>query len=117
MTPGRRRGSYEIPAEEAAIVGINIRTLRRGKGWSQRQLGELMDWSYASTVCSAEGHRSGRQRRFTVKEVWRLAAIFHVSYGELTTRCANCNGQPPAGFACLACRARSGTPDQQQARS
>lgn len=105
MTPGRRRGSYEIPAEEAAIVGINIRTLRQRRGWSQRQLGELMDWSYASTVCSAEGHRGGRQRRFTVKEVWRLAAIFHVSYGELTTRCANCNGQPPSGFACLACGA------------
>jgi len=62
MTPGRRRGSYELPAEEAAIVGINIRTLRQRKGWSQRQLGELMDWSYASTVCSAEGHRSGVSR-------------------------------------------------------
>lgn len=79
MTAGRRRRADEIPEEIAAIVGVNIRTLRQRKGWSQRQLGELMGWPHALTVCGAEGHRSGRQRRFTVKEVWRLAAIFHVS--------------------------------------
>jgi transcriptional regulator with XRE-family HTH domain len=105
MTAGRRVSAYKITEETAAIIGNNIRTLRQRKGWTQAQLAELMGWPYASTACGAEGRRSGRQRRFTVKEVWRLAAIFHVSYGELTTRCTNCNNQPPAGFACLACGA------------
>jgi hypothetical protein len=67
-----------------------------------------MGWQSASTVCAAEGRRDGRQRGFTAKEIERLAAIFGISPRQLTTRCTNCNGQPPAGFACLACRAVPG---------
>ena len=39
----------------------------------------------------------------------RLAAIFGVPAWQLTTRCANCGGHPPAGFACLACGAAPGS--------
>lgn len=108
MTPGRRRRVGTIPDEQPAIVGVNIRTLRQRKGWSQAKLGELMGWHSASTVCAAEGRRDGRQRGFTSREIERLAAIFGVSPPQLTTRCVNCNGQPPAGFACLACGAAPG---------
>ena len=38
-----------------------------------------MGWPNASTVCAAEGHRSGRQRGFTAREVRQLAAIFGVT--------------------------------------
>jgi len=55
----------------------------------------------AATVCAAEGHRYGRQRGFTAEEVDRLACIFGVPTWRLTTRCANCGGDPPTGFACL----------------
>jgi len=65
-----------------------------------------MGWSSNSTVCAAESRRNGRQRGFTTQEVERLAAIFGVSLSQLTTRCANCGGDPPAGFACLTCGAR-----------
>ena len=105
MTPGRRRRADNIPEGQPAIVGVNIRTLRQREGWSQAKLGELMGWQSASTVCAAEGRRDGRQRGFTAREIERLAAIFDVSPRQLTTRCTNCNGQPPAGFACLACGA------------
>jgi len=94
-----------IMSEQCAIVGANIRTLRRQRGWSQAKLGELMGWQSASTVCAAEGHRDGRQRSFTALEITRLAAIFGISAWRLTTRCANCGGHPPIGFACLACGA------------
>ena len=67
-----------------------------------------MGWPNASTVCAAEGRRNGRQRGFTAGKVRQLAAIFGVSFGQLTAQCANCGGHPPAGFACLACGA---TPD------
>jgi hypothetical protein len=105
VTPGRRRRVDNIPEEQTVIAGVNIRTLRQRKGWSQAKLGELMGWQNASTVCAAEGRRGGRQRGFTTREIERLAAIFDVSPQELTTRCANCGGHPPAGFACLACGA------------
>jgi transcriptional regulator with XRE-family HTH domain len=82
---------------------VNIRILRQRRGWTQAKLGELMGWTSPSTVCAAEGRHGGRPRAFTVREVERLAAIFGVSPEELTTRCANCHGQPPAGFACLVC--------------
>jgi len=109
MTAGRRRRVDEIPAEQFAVVGANIRTLRLRRGWSQAKFGELMGWPAASTVCAAEGHRYGRQRGFTAAEVDRLACIFGVPTWRLTTRCANCGGDPPTGFACLTCGARTQT--------
>jgi hypothetical protein len=108
MTRGRRRVVDTIPEEQCAIAGANIRALRRRKGWSQAKLGELMGWQSTSTVCAAEGHRNDRQRGFTTGEIRQLAAIFGVSPRQLTTRCANCDGHPPAGFACLACGATPG---------
>jgi transcriptional regulator with XRE-family HTH domain len=114
MTAGRRRRVDNILEGQPAIVGVNIRTLRQRKGWSQAELGELMGWQSPSTVCAAEGRRDGRQRGFTVTEIERLAAIFDVSTRQLTTRCANCGGHPPTGFACLACGAALG--DHRPAR-
>jgi hypothetical protein len=66
-----------------------------------------MGWAASSTVCAAEGHREDRQRGFTLEEVQRLAGIFGVKPWQLTTRCANCGGYPPAGFACLTCGAQA----------
>ena len=103
---GRFRRADEIPQNRAAVVGANIRVLRQQHGWNQAKLGELMGWPSNSTVCAAEGRRNGRQRGFTTQEVERLAAIFGLSPAELTTWCANCGGHPPAGSACLTCRAR-----------
>ena len=103
---GRQRGVEVIPREQAAVVGANIRALRQGRGWPQSYVSALMGWSSNSTVCSAEGHRDGRQRGFTPDEVQRLADIFGVKTSQLTTRCAHCCGYPPPGFACLTCGAR-----------
>ena len=112
---GKRRGAAgKIPGEQSAIVGVNIRTLRQRKGWTQAKLGELMGWLNASTVCAAEGHRDGRQRGFTTEEIGQLAGLFGVCPSQLTTRCVNCGGYPPAGFACLACGA---TPDSDHPRA
>jgi transcriptional regulator with XRE-family HTH domain len=109
--PEQRSVTGKITEEQSAIVGSNIRALRQRRGWTQPKLGELMGWPTASTVCAAEGHRNHRQRSFTTEEVRRLAAIFGVSPSQLTMRCANCAGHPPAGFACLACGA---TPDSDR---
>jgi hypothetical protein len=106
VTGGRRPRAGEIPPEQSAVVGANIRALRQRRGWSQGMLGELMGWPTTATVCAAEGHRDGRRRGFTSEEVRRLAVIFDVSAWQLTTRCANCGGHPPTGFACLTCGSR-----------
>ena len=98
-----------LAAEQCAIIGANIRAFRQRQGWSQARLAELIGWDSASTVCAAEGHRAGRQRRFRTWEIERLAAIFGISPWQLTTRCANCGGYPPLGFACLACGATPST--------
>ncbi len=44
MTRGRRRRVDEIPGEQSAVAGANIRILRQRHGWSQAQAGELMGW-------------------------------------------------------------------------
>ena len=105
MTAGRRRRVDEMPSDQCAVIGANIRILRQRNGWSQAKLGELMGWPTTSTVCAAEGHRGGRQRRFTTDEVDRLADIFDIPIWQLTARCVNCEGHPPAGFSCLSCGA------------
>lgn len=104
----RRPGQF--PAGQSAVIGKNVRALRQGRGWTVEKLAELMCWPSPSTVCGAEGSRPGRQRRFTVDEVGRLADIFGVSPEQLNTRCVNCGGQPPVGFACLACGTASPRP-------
>jgi hypothetical protein len=106
--PRRRPG--EIPVAQPAIVGANVRALRLRRGWTVAKPGELMGWTAESTVCAAEGRRSGWQRKFSTDETERLAAVFGVSTEQLTTWCANCGGHPPAGFACLACGAASPEP-------
>ena len=87
------------------VVGVDPHKKTHTASAVSTKLGELMGWPNASTVCAAEGRRGGRQRGFTAREVRQLAAIFGVPSGQLTAQCANCNGQPPAGFACLACGA------------
>jgi len=106
MTRGRPHRAGEIPAAQAVVVGANIRVLRQRNGWAQAKLGELMGWRSNSTVCAAEGRRSGRQRGFTVQEVQRLAGIFGTKPWQLMTRCANCEGHPPQGFTCGSCGAK-----------
>lgn len=101
-----RREKREIPAGQRAVVGANVRSLRLRRGWTQRQLSELMGWSGASTTCRVERNREGRRRGLTVEELERLAAIFGVPASQLKHRCATCGGHPPAGFACLTCGAR-----------
>jgi Predicted transcriptional regulators len=76
---GRRRRVDVIPADQAAVVGANIRVLRQQHGWNQAKLGELMGWPSNSTVCAAEGRRNGRQRGFTNREIEQLATIFGIS--------------------------------------
>ena len=57
---GRRRRVDAIPAEQFAVVGANIRTLRLRKGWTQAKLGELMGWPTTATVVPAAMRRSTR---------------------------------------------------------
>lgn len=104
VTARRHRGAAgKLPPEQCAIAGANIRALRQRNGWTQAQLGQLMGWPTTSTVCAAEGHRGDRQRDFTLTEIQKLAAIFGIPTWQLTTRCTNCGGQPPPGYACLTC--------------
>jgi hypothetical protein len=42
--PGRRRRVDEIPQDQAAVMGANIRVLRQQHGWNQARVGELMGW-------------------------------------------------------------------------
>jgi len=76
MAGGRRCRADEIPQEQFAVVGANIRILRLRRGWTQGQLGEVTGWPTTATVRAAEGHRGGRQRGFTGAEIKRLATIF-----------------------------------------
>jgi transcriptional regulator with XRE-family HTH domain len=97
----------ELSRDQCAVIGANIRAMRLERGWTQQQLGELMGWSSASTVCRVEGNRGGRQRSLTVDELGRLAAIFNVNAQQLKVRCVTCGGRPPTGFACLTCGAHA----------
>jgi transcriptional regulator with XRE-family HTH domain len=106
----------KLPAAQSAIAAANIRVLRQRNGWTQAHLGQLMGWSAPSTVCAAEGHRGERQRRFARWEIDQLAALFGIPAAQLLTRCATCGGQPPSGYACLACGAEHPAAPARQGR-
>lgn len=106
MVTTRRPGpAAKLPPAQCAIAAANIRVLRLRNGWTQDHLGQLMGWGASSTVCAAEGRRGDRQRRFARWEIDQLAAIFGIPAAQLLTQCATCGGQPPPGYACLACGA------------
>jgi hypothetical protein len=77
---GRRCRADEIPQEQYAVAGADIRSLRQRRGWTQGQLGELMGWPTTATVCAAEGHRGGRQRGFTGAEIKLLYRVPGLGY-------------------------------------
>jgi hypothetical protein len=117
MVTARQPGpAAKLPPAQCAIAAANIRTLRQRNGWTQAQVGRLMGWPAPSTVCAAEGHRDGRQRRFARWEIDQLAAIFGVPASQLLTQCTNCNGKPPRGYACLACGAEHPAAPARQER-
>jgi hypothetical protein len=103
VTASQSGPAVRLPHDQSAIAAANIRALRQRNGWTQAHLGQLMGWTAPSTVCAAEGHRGDRQRRFARWEIEQLATIFGVPARQLLTRCATCGGQPPPGYACLAC--------------
>ena len=110
MTAPQQRGpAAKLPPGLSAIAAANLRVLRQRNGWTLAHLAQLMGWGAASTACAAEGHRSGRQRRFATWEIGQLAAIFGTTPAQLLTRCATCEGEPPPGYACLACQAEHPT--------
>lgn len=109
VIPGQDRAKA-LPSTPSAVIGANLRALRKRNGWTQTRLSALMGWASASTVCAAEGRRGGHQRGFSQAEVARLAAIFGVTAERLTAQCVTCGGHPPAGFSCLTCGAAEYTP-------
>jgi hypothetical protein len=97
---GRRRRVDEIPAEQSAAVGANIRVLRLRNGWTQAKLGELMGWPTNATVCAAEGHRAGRQRDLTANEQSNVAEqkpanpVAELEASSRGRKAAHCPGRP-----------------------
>jgi hypothetical protein len=117
MVTGQQPGpAAKLPAAQCAIAAANIRVLHQRNGWTQAQLGQLIGWPAPSTVCAAEGHRGGQQRRFARREIDQLAAIFGITAAQLLTRCVTCGGQPPSGYACLACGAEHPPGPRRQTR-
>jgi transcriptional regulator with XRE-family HTH domain len=98
--------SGRLTAEQSAIIGRNVRTLRCRAGWTLARLASLFGRS-VSGVCRMELGERG----FSGPEVEQLAAIFGVTVEDLLPPgCLNCDGQPPRGFACLACGATGSGP-------
>jgi len=105
----RKRAAW-IPENQLAVVGANVRALRLGMGWSQRKLAVAMglgphNFSAISRIEKADP--DGRRRNITTWELERLADIFEVAVWQLKTRCVVCDGNPPTGFGCLTCGART----------
>ena len=105
---GDLMAKVRLSPDQSVAVAANIRALRQARGWTQRQVSDLMEWGHPAVACRAEGRNSKRpQRIFTEREVRQLARIFAVTPEQLTLRtCAHCHGLPPTGFACLSCGAK-----------
>ncbi len=86
---------------QSAIAGRNVRVLRVRAGWTQADLGKLVGLSVSRVSRMESG-----ERLFSDEELTLLADFFRVTAADLLPEradCANCQGAPAPGFACLAC--------------
>lgn len=101
------------------VVGRNVARLRRMKGWSQAQLAIELAPKLGRAPWSRQAVNMGEQgkRSWTATEVAAVAGLFGVSPGALfePSNCVTCDGEPPAGFACMECgaSAKREIPDAQ----
>jgi transcriptional regulator with XRE-family HTH domain len=105
-----RRLTDEVPENQLATIGANVRALRQNMGWSQRKLAVAMGLGPRNVSAISRLEKpapDGRRRGLSVWELDTLANIFDVPAWQLKTRCVTCDGTPPAGFACLTCGARA----------
>ena len=94
-------------------VAVNMLRLRKERGWTQEELGNLIGWG-KSTVSTAERSASAKRiRQFSVDDLVLIAGAFGVAPSDLLAPvllCATCQGTPPAGFACQECGAAGNPP-------
>lgn len=92
----------------AAQIGHHLALLRRAKGMSQQQTGIALGEARGTAAWSRQAVNSAERgrRSWTADDVVALAQVFSVRPGSLfdeVPECSVCNGEPPAGFACLTC--------------
>jgi len=89
-------------------VAVNMLRLRKVRGWTQEELGNLIGWG-KSVVSTAERSASAKRiRQFSVDDLVLIAGAFSVAPSDLLAPvlpCATCQDSPPAGFACQDCGA------------
>jgi DNA-binding transcriptional regulator YiaG len=91
-----------LTARQSAIAGRNVRVLRVHAGWTQADLGKLVGLSVSRVSRMESG-----ERLFSDEELILAAGLSGVAAADLLlpegAECANCQGAPAPGFACLAC--------------
>lgn len=86
---------------------VNMRVMRQVRGWSVRQLAEMVTAAGCPiAAASLVQVDMGRRKAMTVDELFALARVFGVTAQQLVygPACASCGDRPaPAGFVCVAC--------------
>lgn len=101
------------PLAAARTVSLNVRRLRRLRGWTQEEagvrFGAIHGEVWSNAVWSAAETTGGtRQRAWTADELVSVAELFGVTVGDLLAECCSqCGGTPPAGFTCNTCGSAS----------
>jgi transcriptional regulator with XRE-family HTH domain len=89
------------------LVAVNMRRLRKERGWLQEELGvKLGGWSKASVSAAERSVDSRRVRKFDIDEVISIAEVFGVTIDELIRPippCEQCGNEPPPGYTCNIC--------------
>jgi transcriptional regulator with XRE-family HTH domain len=88
------------------LVAVNLRRLRKERGWSQDELGAKLGWG-KSVVSTAERSADARRvRQFSIEDTVLIADVLGVGITDLlepVTSCPCCGDNPPEGFTCNAC--------------
>ena len=93
------------------LVAVNVRRLRKARGWTQQELGTKLGWE-KTVVSTAERSVSARRvRQFSIDDAVAIAEVFGVTIADLITPvppCGQCGNNPPQGYTCNTC-GRSGS--------
>ena len=86
------------------VFGRRLQREREARHWSLREAAEKCGLAAASTIMRAE-----RGSDVALSSAIALAAMYGVPLSALLAEssCGQCDGTPPAGFACLSCGAKA----------
>lgn len=108
--PLEERTRHSVQSGRVDRFARNMRELREVRGWSVRRLSDELAAIGQPVPCSVLTNLENKRReRVTLDEAFAIVKVLNTTLAWLCDydgpSCTHCQDNPPAGYACLVCKA------------